>query len=36
VQKHLVQKISSQELTLINSIKIPVGRNYKESINAIL
>lgn len=36
VQKHFVQKISSQEATLLNSVKIPIGRNYKENLNLIL
>jgi len=33
VQKHLIQKISSQELTLINSVKIPLGRSYRDNLN---
>ena len=36
VQKHFVARVSSQEVTLNNTISIPIGRSYKENINAIL
>lgn len=36
VQKHLIQKISSCEVTLIDSQKIPIGRNYKMNLNSLL
>ena len=36
VQKHLIQKISNQEVTLLNFTKIPVGRSYKENLNSML
>ena len=36
VQKHFIERISSQEVILNNSFSIPVGRSYKENLNVIL
>lgn len=36
VQKHFVQKTTSQEIFLSNTLSIPVGRNYKENLKMLL
>lgn len=36
VQKHFVQKTTSQEIFLSNTTSIPVGRNYKENLKMLL
>lgn len=36
VQKHFIQRIKSQELELINNTMIPIGRSFKEGLNALL
>jgi len=36
VQKHFIEKITSQEIILNNNFSVPVGRNYKDNLNEIL
>jgi DNA-binding LytR/AlgR family response regulator len=36
VQKHFIERITSQEIILNNNYSIPVGRSYKENLNEIL
>lgn len=36
VQKQFIQKISSQEIELMNKILIPIGRSYKDNLNLLL
>lgn len=33
VQKHFIERISSQEVILNNNFSIPIGRNYKDNLN---
>lgn len=36
VQRHYIQKIASQYISLINGVTIPVGNSYRENLAAIL
>lgn len=36
VQKQFIQKIGSQEIELKNKVSIPIGRSFKENLNAVL
>lgn len=36
VQKQFIQKVGSQNITLIKNISIPLGNSYKENLNFIL
>ncbi|MEO7978652.1 LytTR family DNA-binding domain-containing protein [Flavobacterium sp.] len=36
VQKHFIEKITSQEIILKNNFSVPVGRIYKDNLNEIL
>jgi DNA-binding LytR/AlgR family response regulator len=36
VQKHYVQKIGSNDITLMNNVIIPIGSSYKENVNLVM